>query len=160
MFSSSVNSNFPRRRNPEVRHGSASGRKNIASVVLSTTTPPPPASFVATYSSSSGVGFTRLVLRRTPPPPALVSRVLCCDVPLLLRRWFHASGVATYPFSDVKSTRLLALVGNPWHETQPIYVDFIRHFLYLNSRHKFIASPRANRSRYQKSLRNLASPMS
>ncbi len=37
MFSSSVNSNFPRRRNPEVRHGSASGRKNIASVVLSTT---------------------------------------------------------------------------------------------------------------------------
>ncbi len=120
MFSSSVNSNFPRRRNPEVRHGSASGRKNIASVVLSTTTPPPPASFVATYSSSSGVGFTRLVLRRTPPPPALVSRVLCCDVPLLLRRWFHASGVATYPFSDVKSTRLLALVGNPWHETQPI----------------------------------------
>ncbi len=29
-----------------------------------------------------------------------------------------------------------------------------------NSRHKFIASPRANRSRYQKSLRNLASPMS
>ncbi len=83
-------------------------------------TPPPPASFVATYSSSSGVGFTRLVLRRTPPPPALVSRVLCCDVPLLLRRWFHASGVATYPFSHVKSTRLLALVGNPWHETQPI----------------------------------------
>ncbi len=82
MFSSSVNSNFPRRRNPEVRHGSASGRKNIASVVLSTTTPPPPASFVARYSSSSGVGFTRLVLRRTPPPPALVSRVLCCDVPL------------------------------------------------------------------------------
>ncbi len=95
MFSSSVNSNFPRRRNPEVRHGSASGRNNIASVVLSTT---------------------------TPPPPALVSRVLCCDVPLLLRRWFHASCVATYPFSDVKSTRLLALVGNPWHETQPIPV--------------------------------------
>ncbi len=125
MFSSSVNSNFPRRRNPEVRHGSASGRKNIASVVLSTTTPPPPASFVATYSSSSGVGFTRLVLRRTPPPPALVSRALCCDVPLLLRRWFHASGVATYPFSDVKSTRLLALVGNPWHETQPILLALV-----------------------------------
>ncbi len=51
------------------------------------------------------VGFTRLVLRRTPPPPALVSRVWCGDV---------------YPFSHVKSTRLLALVGNPWHETQAI----------------------------------------
>ncbi len=77
-------------------------------------------SCVATYPSSSGVGFTRLVWRRTPPPPALVSRVWCGDVPLLLRRWFHASGVATYPFSHVKSTRLLALVGNPWHETQLI----------------------------------------
>ncbi len=40
-----------------------------------------------------------------------------------------------------------------------MYVDFIRHFLYLNSRHNFIASPRANRSRYEKSLRNLASPI-
>ncbi len=37
MFSSSVNSNFPRCRKPEERHGSASGRKNIASIVLSTT---------------------------------------------------------------------------------------------------------------------------
>ncbi len=45
-------------------------------------------------------------------------------------------------------------------QNQTMYVDFIRHFLSLNSRHKFIASPRANRSRYQKSLRNLASPMS
>ncbi len=82
---------------------------------------------VATYSSSSsssGVGVTRLVLRRTPPPPALVSRDLCCDV-LLLRRWCHATGVATYPFSHVKSKRLLPLVGNPRHETQSIVRVFM-----------------------------------
>ncbi len=77
------------------------------------------ASCVETYSSSSGVGVTRLVLRHIPPPPALVSRVLCCDI-LLLQRWFHASGVATYSFSHVKSTRLSPLVGNPWHGTQSI----------------------------------------
>ncbi len=88
---------------------------------------------VVTYSSSSGVfccdvllllrrWCTRLVLRRTPPPPALVSHDLCCNVLLLLRRWCYATGVATYSFSHVKSKRLLPLVGNPRHETQPIIV--------------------------------------
>ncbi len=96
---------------------------------------PPPAlvshDLCCTYSSS-GVGVTRLVLRHTPPP-ALVSRDLCCTYSsssvgvtrlvlhvLLLRRWCHATCVATYHFSHVKSKRLLPLVGNPWHETQAI----------------------------------------
>ncbi len=127
MFSSSVNSNFPRRRNPEVRHGSASGRKNIASVVLSTTIENEweklrelsstifgsrrwcHASCVVTHSSSSGV--------------------FCCDVLLLLRRWFHASCVATYPSSSgVGFTRLVlrrtppppALVSRVWCGDVPL----------------------------------------
>ncbi len=42
-----------------------------------------------------------------------------------------------------------------------MYVDVVRrHFLFLISRHNFIASPRANHLRYQKSLYNLASTMS
>ncbi len=41
-----------------------------------------------------------------------------------------------------------------------MYVAVIRCFLSLISRHNFIASPWANRSRYQKYLCNLASPMS
>ena len=41
-----------------------------------------------------------------------------------------------------------------------MYVDGIRHFLFLISRHNFNASPRANRSRYQKSPGNFSSPMS
>ncbi len=41
-----------------------------------------------------------------------------------------------------------------------MYVDVIRCFLSLIFRHKFIASPRANRSRYQKYPGNFASPMS
>ncbi len=41
-----------------------------------------------------------------------------------------------------------------------MYVDVIRRFLSLIFRHKFIASPRANRSRYQKYPANFASPMS
>ncbi len=40
-----------------------------------------------------------------------------------------------------------------------MYVDVIRCFLSLIFRHKFIASPRANRSRYQKYPGNFASPM-
>ncbi len=36
-----------------------------------------------------------------------------------------------------------------------MYVDVIRRFLSLIFRHKFIASPRANRSRYQKYPGNL-----
>ncbi len=91
---------------------SSSSGVGVTRLVLQRT-PRPPASCVAMYSSSSGVGVTRLVLRRTPPPPALVSRDLCCDV--LLRRWCQATGVATYPFSHVKSKRLLPLVGNPRH---------------------------------------------
>ncbi len=35
-------------------------------------------------------------------------------------------------------------------QNQTMYVDVIRRFLSLIFRHKFIASPRANRSRYQK----------
>ena len=41
-----------------------------------------------------------------------------------------------------------------------MYVDVIRHFLFLISRHNFNASPQANHSRYQKSPGNFASPMS
>ena len=41
-----------------------------------------------------------------------------------------------------------------------MYVDGIRHFLFLISRHNFNASPRANRSRYQKSPGNFSSPVS
>ncbi len=41
-----------------------------------------------------------------------------------------------------------------------MYVDVIRRFLSLIFHHKFIASPRANRSRYQKYPGNFASPMS
>ncbi len=50
------------------------------------------------------------MLRRTPPP-ALVSRDLCCNV-LLLRRWCHATCVATYSSSGVGVTRLV-LRGTP-----------------------------------------------
>ncbi len=45
-------------------------------------------------------------------------------------------------------------------QNQTMYVDVIRRFLSLIFHHKFIASPRANRSRYQKSPGNFASPMS
>ncbi len=119
---------------------SSSSGVGVTRLVLQRT-PPPLASCVATYSSSSGVGVTRLVLQRTPPPPASCvatysssSGVFCCDV-LLLRRWFHASGVATYPFSHVKSTRLLPLAGNPRHETQSI-VSLSPQSLLLGVNHK------------------------
>ncbi len=45
-------------------------------------------------------------------------------------------------------------------QNQTMYVAVIRRFLSLISRHNFIASPRANRSKYQKYPGNLTSPMS
>ena len=47
-----------------------------------------------------------------------------------------------------------------FHQDQLMYAEVITHFLFIFSRYNFVSSPRPNRSRYQKSVRNLASSMS